>query len=133
MTNLRDKDQTVFQQINNGNNDTQKITEATTLSNREVNYCLQKLEQQGLIEVQKPDGMVTRIIDGQKRVFEHPKTAELTREGQKFSTDEKPEKYAEMSHDELAQRVLKLEQEIEELHNKIETFREQVQQNMMER
>jgi predicted transcriptional regulator len=60
----RDKDHAVLHQIQIGNTDVQQITSATTLSNREVNYCFEKLEELGLIEVEKLDGMVEHIIDG---------------------------------------------------------------------
>ena len=127
MTNLRDKDQTVLQQIHSGNNDTQQITEATTLSNREVNYCLTKLEDQGLIRVHKPEGMIERTIDGQKRVFEHPKQAQLTDKGQEHLSENPPQNYEDLSHKELVQKVRTLEQEIEQLKSSLNTFKGQVQ------
>ncbi|PSQ39404.1 hypothetical protein BRD13_03085 [Halobacteriales archaeon SW_5_70_135] len=130
MTELRDKDQTVLHQIHSGNNDIQQITEATTLSNRKVNYCFQKLEQQGLIDVHKPDGMVKRVIDGQKRVFEHPKQAELTKQGRKHLSEEQPDQYREMSYEELVERVHNLEAEVEELRESLKTFREQVRSQL---
>lgn len=127
MTELRDKDLTVLHQIHEGNNDIQQITSSTTLTNREANYCFQKLEEQGLIEVEKPDRMVERVINGQKRVFEHPKQATLTEAGQEHLTDQPPQQYNEMSHDELVEKVHELEQEVESLRNALQTFREQVQ------
>ena len=130
MTNLRDKDQTVLQQIHSGNNDTQQITEATTLSNREVNYCLTKLEDQGLIQVHKPEGMIERTINGQKRVFEHPKQAQLTDKGQEHLSENPPQNYEDLSHKELVQKVRTLEQEIEQLKKSLNTFREQVQKRL---
>ena len=130
MTNLRDKDQTVLQQIHSGANDTQQITEATTLSNREVNYCLTKLEDQGLIQVHKPEGMIERTIDGQKRVFEHPKQAQLTNKGQEHLSENPPQNYEDLSHKELVQKVRTLEQEIEQLKKSLKTFREQVQKRL---
>ena len=130
MTNLRDKDQTVLQQIHSGNNDTQQITEATTLSNREVNYCLTKLQDHDLIRVHKPEGMIERTIDGQKRVFEHPKQAQLTNKGQEHLTENPPQNYEDLSHKELVQKVRTLEQEIEQLKKSLNTFREQVQKRL---
>ena len=130
MTNLRDKDQTVLQQIRSGNNDTQQITEATTLSNREVNYCLTKLQDHDLIQVHKPEGMVERTIDGQKRVFEHPKQAQLTNKGQEHLSENPPQNYEDLSHKELVQKVRTLEQEIEQLKKSLNTFREQVQKRL---
>jgi vacuolar-type H+-ATPase subunit I/STV1 len=116
----------VLQQIHSGNNDTQQITEATTLSNREVNYCFNKLEKHGHITVTKPDGMVTRVVDGQKRVFQHPKQAQLTEQGQEHLGDEPPQKYEDLSHKELVQKVRTLEDEVEQLKTSLKTFQEQV-------
>jgi len=66
---LREKDQLVLQSIQTGNDDTHKITSQTVLNKDEVNHCFTKLEKLGLIEVESQEGMVKRIIDGQKRVF----------------------------------------------------------------
>ncbi len=130
MTELRDKDLTVLHQIHEGNNDIQQITSSTTLSNREANYCFQKLEQQGLIQVDKPDGMVTRVINGQKRVFEHPKQATLTDAGRQHLDKQPPQKFEDPTHDELVERVRKLEKDIEDLQDSLKTFREQVQERI---
>jgi len=130
MTELRDKDRTVLHQIHSGHNDIQQITEATTLSNREVNYCFQKLEQQDLIDIHKPDGMVERVIDGQKRVFEHPKQARLTDKATNHLDTKPPQKYDDMTHEELIERVHELEEEVDSLRRSLETFREQVQERL---
>ena len=129
-TELRHKDLTILHQIREGNTDIQQITEATTLSNREVNYCFRKLEQRGLIEVEKPDGMVERVIDGQKRVFEHPKQARLTDKATDHLASEPPQKYDDMTHEELVERVHELEEEVDRLRQSLETFREQVQERL---
>jgi len=81
---LRDKERLVLTQVEQGNDDVQKITEATTLENHHVTYAFQKLEQHSLIQVSKPDEMVERVINGQKRVFQHPKQAELTEKGHQY-------------------------------------------------
>ena len=78
---LREKDRVVLNRIQNGEDDVQKLTEATSLENHEVNYCFRKLEKLDLITVEKPEGTVERVIDGQKRVFEAPKQATLTNRG----------------------------------------------------
>ena len=127
---LRDKDQTVLHQIYDENTDIQQITEATTLSNREVNYCFQKLGQRGLIEVEKPDGMIERVVDGQKRVFEHPKQARLTDKATNHLDTKPPQKYDDMTHKELVERVHELEEEVDSLRRSLETFREQVQEKL---
>jgi predicted transcriptional regulator len=131
MTNLRDKDQTVLQQIHSGNNDTQQITEATTLSNREVNYCLTKLEDQGLIQVHKPEGMVERVVNGQKRVFEHPKRAEITEMGEnKLKSQPDNDMYENMDRIEMVERIRALESRVSDLEQELELFRQQVLQKL---
>jgi predicted transcriptional regulator len=126
---LRDKDKTVLHHIKEGRDDIQKITEATTLENHEVNYCFQKLEKLGLIEVEKPDGMVERVVDGQKRVFEAPKRAELAEEGDQYLKDIEGgtvEAYDEMSSSDLIKRFRELEERVDQLENSIEAFRRQI-------
>jgi len=70
---LRDKEHVILQQISSGNDDIQKITSATTLENHHATYAFEKLKEHGLLTVSKPEGTVERVIDGQKRVFQHPK------------------------------------------------------------
>ncbi|TQQ82988.1 hypothetical protein EGH24_06020 [Halonotius terrestris] len=128
---LRDKDHQILQQIHQGNNDVQKITSATTHENHHVTYAFQKLEDLGLIEVTKPEGTVERTINGQKRVFQHPKQAELTEKGEehlKESEREHIDEYDDLSHNELVEKIHGLEKQIEELEKKFEVFRDQVQE-----
>jgi len=127
---LRDKDHHILQQVESGNDDVQKITSATTLENHHVTYAFQKLEDLGLVEVSKPEGTVERVIDGQKRVFQHPKQAELTKQGEQYlknSEQEEIEEYEDLSHNELVERVHRLEKQIEKLEKKFDVFRDQVQ------
>ena len=130
---LRDIDQAVLHHITEGQNDTQKITQQTTLKTHRVRYSLKKLEKQGLITVEQPDQMVERVIDGQKRVFQHPKKAELTDKGRqtlKESNQEEIEAYQNLSHKELVKKVHHLEAEIQTLKNSLEAFRKQVQEHL---
>ena len=127
---LRDQDQLILQQIQSGNDDVQKITSATTLENHHVTYAFQKLEEHGLLTVSKPDKMVERIIDGQKRVFQAPKQAELTNKGKQYleeTEQENLEEYKDLSHNELVEKVNRIEARIEKLEKKFEVFRDQVQ------
>jgi predicted MarR family transcription regulator len=127
---LRDQDQLILQQIQSGNDDVQKITSATTLENHHVTYAFQKLKEHGLLTVSKPDKMVERIIDGQKRVFQAPKQAELTDEGKQYLEEtekENLEEYKDLSHNELVEKVNRIEARIEKLEKKFEVFRDQVQ------
>lgn len=61
---MDDDAEIVLQCISEGRDDIQLITAATTLTNSKVNWRFQKLESLGLIEVEKPDGMVERVVDG---------------------------------------------------------------------
>jgi predicted transcriptional regulator len=127
---LRDKEQIILQQVDSGNDDVQKITSETTLENHHVTYAFQKLEELDLLEVSKPEGTVERIINGQKRVFQHPKQAELTDKGKQYleNTDrEDLDQYENLSHSELVEKIHRLENRVEELEKKFEVFRDQVQ------
>jgi len=127
---LRDKEHLLLQQIQSGNDDVQKITSETTLENHHVTYAFEKLEELGLLEISKPEGTVERIINGQKRVFQHPKEAELTEQGKQFleNTDrEDLDEYENLSHRELVEKTHELENRVEELERKFEVFRDQVQ------
>jgi predicted transcriptional regulator len=123
---LRDKDHHILQQIHQGNNDVQKITSATTHENHHVTYSFQKLEDLGLVEVLKPEGTVERIIDGQKRVFQHPKQAELTDKGKQTLEETEQEElgeYEDMSHNELVEKVHQLENELSDIRSSLESFK----------
>ena len=125
---LRDKEQIILQQIQSGNDDVQKITSATTLENHHVTYAFQKLEEHDLLEVSKPEGTVERIIDGQKRVFQHPKQAELTQKGEQYleqAETQELDEYENLTHRELVEKTHELEKRIEKLENKFEIFRQQ--------
>jgi len=130
---IRDKDHVVLQHIEEGREDVQKITAETTLENHHVSYCFEKLEELGLITVEKPDRMVERVIDGQKRVFQHPKEAELTEKGEQYleqNNQETPEAYEDLSHNELVKKVRRLESEVSQLEQQFEIFRNQIRQKL---
>ncbi|WP_248896120.1 winged helix DNA-binding protein [Haloplanus halobius] len=128
MTSLREKDRIILTCIANGKDDVQKITAATTLENHHVTYAFKKLEKHGLIQVEKPDGMVKREINGQKRVFQHPKQSELTDKGQqRLEHEEKDlDQYENLTHRELVEKVHQLEEKVERIDRKIDTLREQI-------
>jgi len=130
---LRSIDQTVLHKIQEGKTDTQKITEATTLETHQVRYSLNKLDKLELIDLEKPDGMVERIIDGQKRVFKHPTQARLTeasRQHLNTGQNETETRYENLSKDELTQKVIQLENEVDELRESLNTFKRQVRQQL---
>ena len=130
---IRDKDHLVLQHIKKGLNDTQKITAETTLENHHVSYCFEKLEELGLITVEKPDTMIERIVDGQKRVFQHPKQAELTEKGLQYlenSDSEKVTEYEDLSHGELVEKVKAVEEDVKELEEAFKLFKKQIQNKL---
>ena len=132
---LREKEHLILQQIQSGNDDVQKITSATTLENHHVTYAFQKLEEHDLLTVSKPEGTVERVIDGQKRVFQHPKQAELTQKGEQYleETDRKDlDEYENLSHRELVEKVHRLEQELSEVKKAFRQFRKQVKRELKE-
>mgnify|MGYP000385529279 CR=1 FL=1 len=133
MTPLRDKDRVVLTCIDNGKDDVQKITSETTLENHHVTYAFEKLQQLNLLNVSKPSGTVERIIDGQKRVFQHPKQAELTEKGEQYlehSEEQDLDEYENLSHRELVKRVYSLEREITDLKQAFKTFQKQIQRKL---
>jgi predicted transcriptional regulator len=117
------------QKISEGLDDTQKITAKTTLENHHVSYSFEKLEDLGFIIIEKPDKMVERVIDGQKRVFQHPKHAELTEKGHRYLENlehRDPDGYNNLSKKELVEKTRTLEARLKELESKFEVFRKQV-------
>ncbi|WP_201287899.1 hypothetical protein [Salinirussus salinus] len=73
------------------------------------------------------------MIDGQKRVFQHPKQAELTKKGEQHleQADTEPlDEYENLSHRELVEKTHRLENQLEDLKQKFEVFREQVQRSI---
>lgn len=130
---LRDKERVVLHHVKEGHDDVQKITSETTLENHHVTYAFEKLEELGLIQVEKPDGMVERVINGQKRVFQHPKQATLTDKGTRRLKADEPidtDRFDDLSHQELVEKVHKLETELNELQQKFGVFHDQVQQHL---
>jgi predicted transcriptional regulator len=120
--------QTVLQLVSEGHNDIQKITEETTLTNSQVNYRFQKLQDLDLIEVEKRDGWTTRVIDGQKRKFKAPKQAELTEHGEQVLQNKEADmdEYRDLTREELVEKIHRLEGRIEGLENKFNTLRSQI-------
>lgn len=121
--------------IKQGDDDIQLITSATTLSNSEVNYCFRKLEDQGLIAVEKQEGMVERVVDGTRQVFEAPKQASLTEKGERYLEDSNTAggtDFSRLTRDELIEHVRELEQDLEELEQRFDLFSRQVKQRLFD-
>ena len=133
-TQVRDKDHAALTCIRNGDTDVQQIKAATTLSKNEVNYSFTKLEDLGLIDVTRPTGRVERVIEGQKRIFDAPKTAHLTDKGSAYfdwtTRTQDTNQYQDLTRDELIHRITELEQRVDELETAFTTFQRQVQNHI---
>lgn len=132
---IREKDRVVLECIRDGDDDIQFITAATTLNNSEVNYCFRKLEELGLITVEKPGGMEERVVNGTRQVFEAPKQGRLTELGEEFLDIHgrvESEEYRKLSYDELVMLVRELESDMEELKQRFDVFTRQVKQRLFE-
>ncbi|MFC4359277.1 hypothetical protein ACFO0N_15125 [Halobium salinum] len=130
---IREKDRTVLQYISDGDDDIQLITDATTLSNAEVNYCFQKLQDLSLITVEKPDGMVERVINGTLQKFEAPKQAELTDAGKKYlerNSGEELTRYKDLNAQELGCTIRELEKRVDSLENELTGFKKFVRRKL---
>ena len=130
---LREKDRVVLQAVSDGHDDTQKIKSQTILETHEIRYSLEKLEETRLVELEKPDGMVERTVNGQKRVFKAPTHAKITKEGKDQVSDfdsEPSNRYEELTHTELVEKVHRLESQLEKLQQKFDTFQRQVKQRL---
>lgn len=131
---LRKKDQAVLQHISKGHTDTHQITQATTLKAHEVRYSLNKLKKLGLVELEKPEGMVERIVKGQKRVFKAPTGAQLTEKGRQCLKEHLDETvhYEDLNRAELVEKVRDLNTQVDELQQSFQIFRQQVQRRLEE-
>lgn len=129
---VREKDAAVLGCIENGENDIQLITSATTLSNSEVNYSFRKLENLELIEVEKPEGTVDRVVNGTRQVFEAPKQAVLTELGERYlhQAETDAENYHSLDKEDLTEKVRELETQVEDLQTQLKMFQSQVQEKL---
>jgi predicted transcriptional regulator len=126
---------TVLTCIQNGDDDVQKITSATTLPNHKINYRFTKLEDLDLIQVSKSRGTVERTINGQNRVFQTPKQAQLTDKAREYldQADTKTStRCDDLTREELVQKTRQLEQRVEHLEQKLELFQEQIQRQLQQ-
>lgn len=136
---IRDKDRVVLECIAEGSNDIQLITAETTLDNAAVNYCFRKLSDAEFIVVEKPEGMVDRVINGTRQVFEAPKQATLTSKGRKYleqvnedADGSESDQFRRMTRDELIERVRELEHTVQELETEVEGIRQNVSDFLLE-
>jgi hypothetical protein len=131
---LRDKDIAVLQAIHNGAEDTSEIREATTLTNREINYSINEksLEQLGLINVERPNGREQRNINGRETTTWKAKRITITDKGIQHLANNTPEKtgYENHSKRELIQRIEELETRLERLETEYKNFRTKVMERI---
>ena len=129
---LRDIDQVVLQKVAEGVDTTHKISEITTFETHRIRYSLKKLDSLGLLKLEKQDGTVERTVDGQRRVFQSPLQGELTDRGEEYLKQNKEDlnRYQDLTHEELVEKVLELESQFEDLQQSFEVFRQQVQNQL---
>lgn len=129
---LNETDLTILQAIRDGNDDTFKIREATTLTNREINYSLDEksLEERGLVQLHRVQGQERREVNGHTTTLPHaPKRVTLTEKGREVLQDvEEVEKYRDMSRMELIRMVREHEERIKDLETRFDVFRRQVKE-----
>lgn len=130
---LREKDIAVLQAVQNGAATVSEIKEATTLTNREINYSLTEysLQDLGLVEVTRSQGREWREIDGEERYVWKPKQVELTDEGIQTLADLETEtSYEDMSKRELIEQVQELENRLDRLETVFKGFRRKVMERI---
>jgi hypothetical protein len=127
---LRDKDIAVLEAIRDGANDVHEIGEATTLTNREINYSITEysLEDLGLVDVDRPDGREWREVDSREMEVWTPKQVALTDAGIQYLAQHDSEEhgYEDFSKRELVQRIEDLEERQDRLETLFKRFRDKV-------
>lgn len=108
--------------------DTFEITWVTTLETHQVRYSLkEKLALPEFIELEKQDGMVERVDNGQKQVFRAPLKAEITDKGKQTLesrlAEEDIDRYESLSQKELVERLHDHERRIQRLETGIEMLK----------
>jgi len=132
---LREIDQIVLQKVAEGADTTHKISEVTTFETHQVRYSLKKLNGLGLLKLEKQDGTVERIVDGQRRVFQSPLQGKLTDKGRQYVEEVEQEnagRYEDLSHSELVEKVQSLEDRVDRLEQTIDALRRQLLKKLEE-
>lgn len=125
---VRDEDHDVLVCIRRGDSDVRSINEETALTQRQINYAFEKLQELGLIDVHRPEGYTTQVINGQKRRFRKPKQAMLTENGLEYfqHRDTAQLRYENMDKSELVRLTKENEEAINDLKKSFAAFRQQV-------
>ena len=128
-TDLRDKDIAVLQALHDGAETVSEIKEATTLSNREINYSLteKSLENHGLVTIHRRDGREWREINGHEQYVWQPKQVELTDQGIHTLTELSTNNhgYEDMTKRELIEELNELQDRVDRLETMFKDFRNQ--------
>jgi len=125
-TDLRDKDIAVLQALHDGAETVSEIKDATTLSNREINYSLteKSLEELGLVTIHRRNGREWREINGHEQYVWQPKQVELTDQGIHALTDLATDhRYEDKTKRELIEELNELQTRIDRLETMFKDFR----------
>lgn len=133
---VREKDHVVLEAIRDGTADVRSLNAETALTRREINYAFEKLAENGLITVTRPDEYVEEMIDGQRHVYPAPKHAALTDRGKAYFdwTDRTGvrERYDDMDDAEVVRTVRDLEERMDELEQRMQAGFEHVRRQFRE-
>lgn len=129
---LGDDAHALLAHIQAGRADTQQITAASTFENHQVRRLFRTLADAGLVTVDKPEGMVERWVDGQRRVFQAPLRAELTAQGEAVLAAGPTTAAAveTMSRAELIEAYHTLCERVADLEVALDVFRDQVRRQL---
>jgi len=129
--NIGDREAEVLNLVKNGYDDFQRIREQLTLSWRQLDYSIEKLEDADLVETRNPDGYTVREVDGQRRKFKEPRRVELTELGLQYLDHvEVKQQYRDMDRDELIETIHQLEERVERLEQGFQSFKKQIKQQL---
>jgi len=130
-TNIGDREVEVLNLVKNGYDDFQRIREQMTLSWRQLDYSIEKLEDADLVETRNPDGYTVREVEGQRRKFKEPRRVALTELGLKYLDHvEVKEQYRDLDRDELIEKIHQLEQRVDQLEQGFQTFKDQIKRQI---
>ncbi|SFT06649.1 hypothetical protein [Halostagnicola kamekurae] len=110
--------------------DVQKITTETTLENHYVTYSFEKPQDLGLIQVENPAEWSNASSTARNGCPKHPNGG-ITKKAEQYlkqTEQESPDNYGNLSH--TRRESPRLENQVQELEQKFEVFRNQIQQRL---
>ena len=126
-SNIGNREIQVMHLVQQGYDDFQKIREQLTLSWRQLDYTLEKLEDVNLVTIQERSGYTTREVDGQRRKFKAPRGVKLTTEAEEYLNHvEVQRQYQDLTREELVEQLHRLEKRVSELEAGFKTFKKQI-------